>query len=147
MEKNEQLKKFISLCETSSFPHREELLKGVGTGDYSFEDYSASEIPAGQLLGVYERRMDILRKIIRSSELVGTHAERLLGDTENFVRELENVSDESVNFWRFSVDEKSEYIVFEGVNAERVLGCLLTVDRMNVYDDEWVAIWGKRGDL
>lgn len=124
MERNDQIERFLALCETSSFPNRDELVRGIGTGEYRLKRLSASDIPSKQLLGVYGVRARMLGDRIMSNELKGTHAERLLRDTRFLVEALGKIPGEHINFWRFSIDEASEYLAFEGINCERVLGCI-----------------------
>lgn len=143
LEKGDQIEQFLTLCESSPFPHRDELVRGISTGEYRLERLSASGIPSKQLLEVYGVRARMLGDRILSNELKGVHAERLLSDTRFLVEALRKVPDESINFWSFSIDEASEYLAFEGINCERVLGCILTVDKRKISEDEWETLWGK----
>lgn len=135
MEKDEQLQKFFELCANSSFPHQEELLKGISQSRYTLERFSNSEVSAEELAGNYKIKVKSAAR--HNSE----HAHRLVRDTLKFVNDLEKVPNDKVNFWHFSVDESSGYTVFEGVNSQKILGCILTVDRRKVSESEWEKLW------
>lgn len=137
IEKNDQIQKFIELCENSSFPHREELLRGINTGEYLFESVSNSQIPAKELAGIYKIKAQI------AGRNNGNHARRLVSDTLKFVAELENVPNDTVNFWEFSINESSEYLAFEGVDSQKILGCILTVDKRKLSESEWEKLWNE----
>jgi hypothetical protein len=137
MEKDEQLQKFLKLCENSSFPHREEIFKGINEGKYLLESKSDSKVPSEQMLDIYQTRAKIV------AEKKGLHAERLKNDILSFVEELKEVLNDRVNFWRFSIDESSHYVCFEGVNSKKILGCILAVDKRKVSEDEWGKLWSK----
>jgi hypothetical protein len=123
MENNERLQRFFEICENSPFPHREELLSGIKNGEYFLESKSNSEVPAEQLLGIYEVRAEII------GEKKGFQVERLKNDILSFVEELKKVSNEKVTLWHFSIDEASQFFCFEGISSQKILGCLLTVDK------------------
>lgn len=144
---NEQVREFLHICEAAPFPRREELLQGIKSGKCVLEDRSTSRVPSKQLLRLYELRVRHLRKRISAEEISDPHAERLLSDTENLVIELAKSPDEIIDLWRFSIDESTQYGVFEAVNAKRVLGCLLTVDKRRVSDGEWESLWGSKEEL
>lgn len=137
IKQDEQIQKFIELCENSSFPHREELLRGIKAGEYLLENLSNSQVPAKELSGTYRIKAEIAGK--NNS----FHARRLVNDTLQFVGELENVPDDKVNFWHFAINESSSYVAFEGVSSQRILGCILTVDRRKVSESEWEKLWNK----
>jgi hypothetical protein len=137
MKKDERIQRFFELCNSSSFPHREELLRGIKAGKYSFTSNSTSEVPSEQMLDIYKVRVDIL------SEKKSLHAQRLKNDVWMFVNELEKTPNEKVKFWKFSVDESSSYVVFEGSNSQRILGCLLVVDRRKVSEADWQKLWSE----
>ncbi len=140
---NGQMEKFSLLCESASFPHSEELLKGIGSGELALENRSNFRVSSKQLLGIYDLRARHLRKRIDSAEISRPHARRLLSDTESFVLELAKAPDEAVDLWRVSADDFTEFVVFEAVTAKRVLGCLLTVSRAKVSESEWAVLWGE----
>lgn len=135
--KGEQIQKFIKLCESSSFPHREELLRGIEVGEYLLESFSNSQVPAKELSGTYKIKAEIAG---RNNSF---HARRLADDTLQLVSELENAPDDKVNFWHFSVNEASHYVCFEGANSNKILGCILTVDKRKVSESEWEKLWNK----
>ena len=137
MNADERVQEFLRLCENSSFLHKEDLVRGITSGDYELSNYWSSDVPAAQLLNIYRARARYLQKRITSREVEGVHPERLLKDTENFVNELASASDDKVRCWTFSIDGSSSYTVFEGVNASRIFGCLLTVDKRSVSESEW----------
>ena len=134
-EKNEQVRRFLQLCEDSSFPHREDVLKGVRSGEYSFEGCSSSPVPSEQLIGTYGI------KAKSAARYNSTHARRLVSDTLDFLDELKGLDGEQINFWHFCVSESSQYLLFEGVKSERILGCIFTVARTKVSEDEWERLW------
>jgi hypothetical protein len=137
IEKDEQIQKFFELCESSSFSHREELLRGVNAGEYLFESYSNSEVPTQQLLGTYSFRANHL------AEKQGKHAQTLRNDTLKFVEELEKFPNDKVKFWHFSINESSQYTVFENVNSQKILGCIRNVDKRKVSESEWEKLWNE----
>ena len=136
-EKDEQIQKFIELCESSSFPHREELLKGIDSSRYVFENFSNSQVSANELAGIYK----IKAKIAGRNKNI--HANRLVQDTLKFVDELEKVLNDKVNFRHFSIDEASGYTVFESVNSQKILGCILTVNKRKVSESDWEKLWNE----
>lgn len=111
------------------------------------ETRSTSEVPSKQLLGIYDLRERHLRNRMASGEISGPHAKRLLSDTENFVLELTNAPEETVVLWAALADDATEFAVFEAVNDKRVLGCLLTVSKTKVSENEWNVLWGKEGKI
>ena len=134
-ENNEQIQKFIELCENSSFPHQVELLRGIDSGEYLFKSFSNSQVPAEELSRIYKIK-------VKSAERHnGKHAQRLVSDTLKFIDELEKVPNDRINFWHFSIDEPSGYTVFQGVNSQKILGCILTVDKRKVSEEEWEKLW------
>jgi hypothetical protein len=137
IEKNEQIQKFIELCGNSSFPHREELLRGINTREYLFESVSNSQVSAKELAGIYKIKAQIAGR--NNSD----HARRLVGDTLKFVVELEKVPNDNVNFWHFSINESSQYTAFEGIDSQKILGCILTVDKRKVSESEWEKLWNE----
>lgn len=137
LEKYEQVQKFIDLCEYSSFPYREELLRGIKAGEYLLESYSVSQIPTGDLADTYKIKAQIAG--INNS----FHAQRLVRDTLILVEELKKVPDEKVNFWSFSIDRSSQFTAFEGVSSRKVLGCLFTVAKTKVSELEWKKLWNE----
>lgn len=136
-EKDGQLQKFFELCENSSFSHQEELLSGIKSINYSLEDKSNSEVPSEQMLDTYQVRAKIL------AERKGFHAERLKNDTLRFVEELKKAPTDKVNFWRFRINDSSHYICFEGVNSQKILGCILAVNKRKISEDEWGKLWNE----
>ncbi|MDQ3130167.1 MAG: hypothetical protein M3Q99_05330 [Acidobacteriota bacterium] len=136
-EKDEQIQKFIELCENSSFPHDEELLRGINMGEYLLEGFSNSQVPAKELAGTYKI------KAIIAGRNNANHARRLVSDTLSFVDELEKVPNDKVNFWRFSINELSQYTAFEGVDSRKILGCIMTVDKRKVSESEWEKLWNE----
>jgi len=66
----------------------------------------------------------------------------MVGDIGAYVCELENAIDDEIKLWRVSVDSKSDYSIFEGVGAQKILGCIYTVDRRTVSREEWAELWG-----
>ena len=137
MERDGQLQKFFELCENSSFVHREELLKGINEGKYLYESSSNSQVSAEELTGIYKIRVKIATR--RNSN----HARRLVSDTLMFIDELEKVPNDKVNFWYFSIDKASGYMIFEGINSQKILGCILTVDKRKVSGNEWEKLWNE----
>jgi hypothetical protein len=138
VENNEQIQKFIKLCENSSFPHKVELLRGIESGEYLFENFSNSQVPAEELVGIYKI------KVKSAARHDSNHSRRLVADTLNFIDELEKVPEDKVNFWHFSIDEPSGFTVFEGVNSQKILGCILTVDKRKVSESEWEELWNEQ---
>jgi hypothetical protein len=118
-------------------------VNGIESKEYVLSKYYNSTVSATQLLNIYSARARSLERRISANEIKGVHPERLLEDTEQFVEELAAVPDEKVNFWAFSIDGSSSYTVFVGVNKSRILGCLLTVDKGKVSENEWDELWGK----
>ena len=138
-ERAEDVQRFLRLCENSAFPHREELLNGINSGEYRLESYSHSEVPSESLLETYL----VKAKVVAGH--VGEHARRLASDTAAFIEELTKVSREKVNFWHFSVNESSGYTLFEGEDCGRILGCIFTVDRRKVSESDWEKLWSEAG--
>lgn len=136
-DKDQHIQKFIELCESSSFPHQEELLKGIYTGEYLLESVSNSQVSAEDLFGTYKIKAQI------ASRNKSIHANRLVADTILFVEELEKVPNDKVNFWSFSINETSQYKAFEAVYSQKILGCILTVDKRKVSESDWNKLWGK----
>ncbi len=137
MEKDEQLQRFYKLCENSSFPHQEELLSGIKNGNFSFESFSDSQVSAEELAGTYKIKAQI------AGRNNSNHARRLVNDTLLFVSELEKVPNDKVNFWHFGIDEVAGFTVFEGVNSQKILGCILNVDKRKVSESEWEKLWNE----
>lgn len=137
MKENEQLQKFFELCENLSFPHGEELLRGIKSGKYLLEKSSNSQVSAEELARNYKIKS---KSAARHNS---KHAQRLVNDTLKFIEELEKVPNDKVNFWHFSIDEASGYTVFEGVNSQKILGCILTVDKRKVSESEWEKLWNE----
>lgn len=137
MENDEQIQRFFELCKNSSFPHREELLIGINNDEYSLESFSNSQVPAKELSGTYKIKAQI------AARNNSGHAHRLVADTLMFVGELEKVSDDKINFWHFSIDKSSGFTAFEGVNSQKILGCILTVDKTKVSEIEWGKLWNE----
>lgn len=137
MEKDEQLQKFFELCKNSSFPHREELLKGIKAGEYLLDSHSDSEISSIQMLDIYRGREEHL------SKFKGNHAKRLKQEVSFFVNELEQAIDEEIRSWCFLINESSHYVCFEGINSQKILGCMLTVGKRKVSESEWEKLWNE----
>ena len=137
MDKDGRIQRFFELCKSSSFPHREELLRGIETDEYSLKKYSSSEVPSKQMLDIYKVRERLLGR--KRSK----HAQRLRNEVLMYINELEQAPNDKVNFWLFSINDSSQYIVFEGVNSQKVLGCLLIVSKTKVSESEWKKLWGK----
>jgi hypothetical protein len=137
VEKDEQIKRFFELCENLVFPHREELLRGIETGEYLLKNHSNLKVPSSELLDIYGRRAKHLMKY------KSNHAQRLRGEVLIFLDNLEKLSNEKVKFWSFSKDEASSYDIFEGVNSQKILGCFLTVSKEKVAESEWEKLWSE----
>lgn len=135
MENHEYIHKFIELCENSSFPHQVELLRGIENGEYIFERFSDSQVSAKELAKIYKIK-------VKSAEgHTSIHAQRLVSDTLKFIDELEKVPNDEVNFWHFSIDVSSGFTIFQGVNCQKILGCILTVDKRKVSESAWEKLW------
>ena len=130
-----EVEQFKRLCENSTFTYREEIFKGLESGDYILESHNNSEISGQQLLDVYELRAE------RLSEYQGHHAEQLRNEVLAFCRELKKAPDDSVKFWNISKDKATSFNVFS--NSQKILGCVLTVDRRMVSEDDWNKLWNK----
>lgn len=137
MEKDEQLQRFYELCASSSFPHKEELLKGIKSGDCSLKSSSNSQVLAEELARNYKIKLESAKR--HNSR----HAQRLVSDTLKFIDELEKNPNDKVNFWHFSLGEPSGFTVFEGINSQKILGCILTVDKRKVSESEWEKLWNE----
>ena len=136
-DKDKQIQRFIELSKGSAFPHRNELLRGIRAGEYLLERFSNSQVAADELSGIYKIKA---KSAGRNNSI---HAKRLVDDTLLFVEELEKVPNDKVNFWSFSIDETSQYKAFEGVDSQKILGCILTVDKRKVSESEWNKLWGE----
>ncbi len=71
------------------------------------------------------------------------HARRLVADTLNFIDELEKVPNDKVSSWNFSTNESSDFTLFEGINSQKILGCILTVDKRKVSESDWEKLWSE----
>ncbi len=137
VEHSEQLQKFFDLCENSSFPYQEELLEGVRSGKYSLKNYSESGVSVESILDTYKTKSRIV------GGHAGEHARRLANDMHLFIEKLRKVSADTINFWHFSVNESTNYTLFEAKNREQILGCILTIDRRKVSAAEWDKLWSE----
>jgi hypothetical protein len=137
MERDKQVQRFFKLCENSFFPHKKDLINGINEGKFFFKSFSDSQVHAKELAEIYKI------KAMSAGRHQSIHANRLVKDTLSFVSELEKVPNDKVNFWHFSIDEATGYTIFEGVNSQKVLGCILTVDKRKVSEDEWEKLWNE----
>ena len=127
----------LSLCEGSLFSHKEELVAGIKSGLFELKDRHEGKVPAQSLIDVYTRRLK------RISAKPGEHAEGLAKDIESFVENLRKNCDEQLDLWHVSVSESSAFTLFEGLSNRKILGCLATVDRRKVTEQEWQMLWNK----
>ena len=147
MELDERIQKFRTLCEKSSFPHKQDLVEGIESGKYGLHQRFGFSVPSKQMLNIYSARASSLERRISTNEINGIHPERLLRDVESLVTELTGLSDEKIDCWTWSIDESSSYTAFEGINSKRILGCILTVDKRAVSENEWKELWEKSDEI
>ena len=102
------------------------------------ENESGNETQAQGLLEVYQYRANGLAQREK-----GCHAKRLVKDTLAFCENLAKSPNDKVGFWHLKIDDVWGYTVFEGVESNKVLGCILTADRRFVTEEEWNEIWNK----
>ncbi|HEX8368155.1 MAG TPA: hypothetical protein VF604_06410 [Pyrinomonadaceae bacterium] len=127
--KEEPVEKFKRLCESSTFAHREEIIKGLENGNYVLRDHENRNVSSRQLLDIYRHRAERLLKYESS------RAEQLRNEILAFCSELKKVPDDTVNYWTIAKDKAAGFAVF--YNSEKILGCLLTVDRRMVSEADW----------
>jgi len=137
-----QLNDFVALCSRSDFSHREEILKGIHSGEYSLTNGSGRVVPVENQLGIFRRRSEHVGRSASKS----SHAKQMVDDINAYVCELEKAGDDEIRFWNVSVNEMSSYAIFEGVKAGKILGCIFGIDRTKVSVDEWNKIWGHDND-
>ncbi|HMS41256.1 MAG TPA: hypothetical protein PKE69_13585 [Pyrinomonadaceae bacterium] len=137
-EKDEQLQKLMKLVEKSSFNHLEEITQGLKIQTITLESKSNNEVPALSLLDIYKHRANGLAQRHKSF-----HSQRLVKDMLAFCENLAKFPDEKISFWRLRIDESWSYTIFEGIESNRILGCILTADKRFVSEEEWEKIWNN----
>jgi hypothetical protein len=129
--------RFLELCEKSSFPHQKEVLEVVSAG--SVPSKATGDVAAIDIGRVYEgRARGLEERGVRTD-----HSRTLLEDTLYFVDELKLHETDRIAFWSVPIDLSSEFIAFEATNAQRLIGCMQTVDKRKVTESEWNRLWGK----
>lgn len=139
------LEHFIEKHKDSEFLHKEELFIGLYSGkcvlDQSPEShqYLAS---CSELLTTHRLRAEHLR------HYKTPHARRLREDTLAFCDELAKTLDERCRLWIFSMPPYCNFIVFEGAESKKILGCILAADKRLTPPDEWEGLWhGESGSV
>ena len=131
------LEAFIQRHQDSQFRHKNELWAGIKAGQIiGHPEPHEANLPCQHFLLIYRRRSEHLGKY------GSDHARNLRADALAFCEELEKTPDELVRFWTFEQPPK-DFIVFEGINSGRVLGCLRTVSKLLVDEESWHKLWGK----
>ena len=124
--------------ERKLFRHSEELLAAISVGQCSLNASALSgRLPScGHLLGIYRQRVKHLHGFSTQ------HAITIREDCEALVRELGITPDEPCRIWIFK-SEAQDFSVFEAIESRRILGCVRSVDKREVDDVTWRALWGE----
>jgi hypothetical protein len=125
---------FVARHSQSEFRHRDELLSLLAAGDVTCEA-NASSLPCAQLMRIYRRRAQHLRRYSTA------HAQQLRDDVAALCDALVKASDENCLLWVFSWAPNSDYTVFEGAETGLILGCVLARDKRLTPSDEWNNLW------
>lgn len=122
---------FIDRYQNDDFPHRNELFAALASGKCELrtspEDHQAS-LSCSHLLSIYRRRAEHLKRFN------SPYSETLQDDTLALCEELSGNLDEGCLIWIFAMPPNSKFIVFEGTQRKRILGCLYAFDRQ-LWDD------------
>ena len=135
IQKDKYIKRFKHLCRNSDFAHRDEILDGLENGTYQLQTSNNSGVPSEQLLGIYKVREKHLAKYQSS------HGRRIKDEVAAFCNELEKVPNENVILWRVLKDDISDFAIFS--NSEKILGCILGIDKRKVSENGWRKIWDE----
>jgi hypothetical protein len=129
---------FVQQHGTKQFRHSEELLSIVARSDCSLNasDPTDDHAPCRNYLGIYRRRVKHLRAFNTQ------HAISIGEDCEALCRELEQTPEEPCRLWIFKSSIR-EFVIFEGVVTQRILGCISAVDKREVDEAAWEKLWGK----
>lgn len=138
MTKEDEIQKFLEVCESSSFPYREELLDGIRSKKVIFVSFTDTEFSSKHFHDIYFVRAKILARD------KSNHAQRIRTEVLIFLENLELLPDEKIKGWGFSKDETSNFAVFEGINSRSILGCILATDKTKVSEEEWQNLWYEK---
>ena len=130
---------FIRKHSQKHFPHANELIKAIRDKEctlYHAPGIFSRGVSTSVLLHTYRRRVEHLKQF--STE----HAKLLQKDTAYLCDRLLHSSDSRCQMWIFSFSGGRGVTVFEGRPSEEVLGCLKTVDKRAVSEEEWKELWG-----
>lgn len=130
--------RFIEKYRDCEFRHKDELFARLRADECIIkgtpEDHGRWE-SCRHFLSIYRIRAEHLRQFDTP------HAQRLREDALALCEELAKTPDEVCRLWRFSLPPHSFYIVFEGAESGRILGCILGADKLLMPPDEWERLW------
>lgn len=136
-ENDSKMQEFLELCARSEFPNRDDVLRGLASGEYSLEDYHEGKVPAFRLLNIYKTRAG------RLAQYSNEHAQKLRKDSLSLVAELKGLDHDFVNSWSVAINEFTSYFLFFAIGSDKIIGCLRVIDRRKVSEEKWNEIWGN----
>ncbi|HEV8593519.1 MAG TPA: hypothetical protein VGQ55_15550 [Pyrinomonadaceae bacterium] len=135
---NSELQAFIARCEQFDFRNREELLKGIQSGEIFLVSHQPdSDYPCRHFLGIYQRRAEHLNKFQTE------HAERLRKDVLEFVENMQKAPDQRLKSWTFTKKPNMLFSVFESTDLTQIFGCIKALDTRLTPEHTWNDLWGK----
>lgn len=140
MSESDNLEQFRSICEKSSFRHRDQILLDINVREFSLSSRAETRVPARSMLDIYKTRLAIGEKKAPFTN----HSRSILDDVREYIAGLESVGEDFIRPWSVSFDNDVSYFtVFEAVNAGKAVGCIYGIDRRKVTEEEWDELWGK----
>jgi hypothetical protein len=135
------LQELIELIEGQEFPHKDEFLDAVKSGQCAIHGGTktggGAPVPGSQLLGIYRRRREHLSKI------QSAHAQALALDVAWFCRQLELSLPDRLVIWTVDIGHPYQLDFFIDEETKAVFGCMKTVSQLDVTPDEWERLWSE----
>lgn len=131
------LQKFLATIQVQDFPHKEELFDAIAAGRCTFISGGGSTTDATQLLRIYR---------VRRAHLAGiraAHAQALASDVSWFCQNLEAALQARVVICSVDIGPSYSLGFFLDAETNKVLGCLKTVSKLDVTDEQWERLWSQ----
>ncbi|MEP7706635.1 hypothetical protein [Paraglaciecola sp. 25GB23A] len=107
-----------------------------------FEEFdieiSKDPVSCEELLYTYQQRVEHL------SQFTTEHAVQLKASTDELCSNLRNHKEEQCLFHTLKGSVKHQYNLVVLKNSNILLGCLKTVSKLNVTEQEWLHLWGSK---